>query len=392
MAVGGEHRCNACSRAATIRRVNIIMACARRVAAIVLAFGLCVPASAEDSPYFGLLRARDLTPFGFLRLDMRPAHAIAAPEDTWAFEFELAHQNTWAQSRGVERYLEGLPGRRELGPAELEEIRALPGENYLIDLELAQLDLTIHRKLTGRLGGYFVLSGVSYNGGFLDGAIENFHETFGFDSTGRPAVRRNGVNIVADLRSAQIGLLEKPTSGGMLDPTVGLRYSAAETIRGWNFVAEVAAKLAFRGRKDYLTTGKTDFGVQATLQRFSDHHAWYVSASGVYYDGRTNVMPTGPRIVPTLIVGYERRLTPRTHLVLQGYVSESVFSREETDLPELLDPKFQLSLGIYRRVGRGVLSFGVTENIRNFNNTPDLGLQLGWAYGPALAEADHQDR
>lgn len=390
--MGDSERCISGGQAANIRPVNIIMTGACRATAIALVGVLCVPAYAEDSPYFGLLRARDLTPFGFLRLDMRPAHAIAAPEGTWAFEFELAHQNTWALSRGVERYLKSLPGRRELGPAELAEIRALPGENYLIDLELAQLDLTIHRKLTNRLGGYFVLSGVSYGGGFLDGAIEQFHQAFGFDASGRPAARRYDVNIIADLKSTQIGLLEKPIGAGMLDPTIGLRYSAAETIRGWNFVAEVAAKPAFRGRKDYLSTGKTDFGVQATLQRFSDHHAWYVSASGVYYDGRTNVMPTGPRIVPTLIVGYERRLSPVTHVILQGYAGDSVFSDDETDLPELLDPKFQLSLGVYRRVGRGVLSFGITENIRNFNNTPDLGLQLGWAYGPALAEAVRQDR
>ena len=51
----------------------------------------------------------------------------------------------------------------------------------------------------------------------------------------------------------------------------------------------------------------------------------------------------------------------------------------------LLDPKYQLSLGIYRRMGRGVVSFAFTENLQNFNNTPDVALQLGWAYSPALA-------
>ena len=32
-------------------------------------------ADGDESDYFGLLRARDITPFGFLRLDMRPTHA-----------------------------------------------------------------------------------------------------------------------------------------------------------------------------------------------------------------------------------------------------------------------------------------------------------------------------
>jgi hypothetical protein len=48
--------------------------------------------------------------------------------------------------------------------------------------------------------------------------------------------------------------------------------------------------------------------------------------------------------------------------------------------------KYQLSLGVYRRFGRGVLSFAITENLQNFNNTPDVAMQLGWAYSPALAK------
>ena len=81
----------------------------------------------------------------------------------------------------------------------------------------------------------------------------------------------------------------------------------------------------------------------------------------------------------------ERKLSPETHLVLQGYVSPSIYTRDDTELDELLDMKYQLSIGVYRRFGRGVLSFAFTENLQNFNNTPDVGLQLGWAYSPALA-------
>jgi hypothetical protein len=31
------------------------------------------------------------------------------------------------------------------------------------------------------------------------------------------------------------------------------------------------------------------------------------------------------------------------------------------------------------------MSFAFTENLQNFDNTPDVGLQIGWAYSPALA-------
>ena len=354
-------------------------------ALLVAAMAFGPPARAVEGEFLGLLRARDLTTFGFLRLDMRPAHAIHAPEGTWAIEVELAHQNTWALSSGAREYLDSLSGRRSLGPEEVADILALPGENYVFDMELAELDVTLHYKFTRRWGAYLVLSGVNYSGGFLDSSIEGFHDVFGFDNNGRPSAERNDVNLIADLNNANLQVFDAPTSGGLLDPTVGVRYSSPQQLEGWNFVLEAAAKLALQGEEDFLSTGRTDYGVQATLQRFGDHHAWYVSGSAVYYDGRTGITPTEPQVVPTLVVGYERKLNEKTHLVLQGYVSNSVYSHEDTDLDELLDTKLQLSLGVYRRMGRGVLSFAITENMQNFNNTPDVGLQLGWAYSPALA-------
>ena len=110
-------------------------------------------------------------------------------------------------------------------------------------------------KFTERWGGYLVMSGVNYGGGFMDSLIEDFHDAFGFDNNGRPAVRRNDVNLIADLRNADIGVFNAPTSGGLLDPTIGIRYSGAEQVKGWNFVFEVAAKLALRGTDAFLSTG-----------------------------------------------------------------------------------------------------------------------------------------
>src|SRR5258708_22829929 len=133
---------------------------------------------------FGLLRERDLTPFGFLRLDMRPAHAVWARPGSWAGEVLLGYQNRWAMSPNVEEYLKSLPGRRRLGPADVAAIRALPGEAYLVDLELGLLDVAFHRRLTEHWSVNAIFSGVNYSGGFLDGTIESFHKTFGLSSFG----------------------------------------------------------------------------------------------------------------------------------------------------------------------------------------------------------------
>jgi hypothetical protein len=134
------------------------------VLATIIAFAAASgSAFAAEPGYFSLLRGRDLTPFGLLRLDMRPTHAITAEPGTWAL------------SPQVEKYLTDLPFRRNLGDTELANIRALPGDNYLVDLELAEVDVTYHYKFTRHWGTFLTLSAVSYDGGFIDSAIEAFH-------------------------------------------------------------------------------------------------------------------------------------------------------------------------------------------------------------------------
>lgn len=345
--------------------------------------GVAALALGSDQDQFaGLLRARDLTPFGYLRLDMRPAHAINETHTGWALETELGYQNTWALSPHVEKYLSGLSGRRELGSADVQAIRDLPGENYLVDLELAQLDVTLHYRLAPNWSAYLILSGAHYGGGFLDSTIESFHDTFGFSTFGRTAVARNDTNVILDLKSAQVAELDMPTDGGLLDPTLGVRYSGFKLAPNWHLVVESAVKIPIGGRRELLSTGHYDFGVQATLQRFGNQQAFYLNLAAVYYDGSADFVPTDKQIVPTLIAGYERRVAKNTNVILQTYASPSVFSRDETDLHELRGLKYQASLGVRHLWRNSLLSFAITENLQNLNNTPDIALQLGWSYVP----------
>jgi hypothetical protein len=312
---------------------------------------------------------------------MRPGIAANAAPGDWAVETELAYQNTWALSPAVERYLGDLPYRRELGPEELAAIRALPGENYLLDIELAQLDVTLHRQLTRRLAGYVIVSGAAYGGGFLDSTIESFHDTFGFSTFGRTGAARNDTNVILDLKSAQYATFEAPSDGGLLDPTLGLRYSI-EYASGLKVGLETAAKVPLAGRRTLLSTGRVDAGVQGTVQQSFAIGALHASGSLVYYAGSGGLTPADAQWIPTLVLAYEQRVTRRTNAILQGYVSPSTYRRQETDLDELLATKYQLSLGVRHRRGPYLITFAITENLQNINNTPDIGFQLGWAYIP----------
>ena len=357
----------------------------KRVAVLTTLFAVqAVPASAEDGAFYGPLRSRDLSPFGFLRLDMRPAHAVSIEPGSWAIETEIGYQNTWALSPEVEKYLVGLEssGRRELGPAEMQAIEDLPGENYLLDIETATLDVTVHYKLAPNWTVYGILSAISYQGGFLDSTIEGFHEALGFSSFGRPAVARNQAVLIYDLKAVHIAAMEKPTDGGLTDPTFGFRYSGVRFSPNWQLTLEGAVKIPVAGRRLLLSTGRTDYGLQASLQRLGVRHAFYGNLAAVYYAGTSEPAPQDAQIIPTVIFGYEFKWTAKTNLNIQAYVSNSVYSHKQTDLEDLLGMKYEYSLGLRHRMDNWLLSFGITENVQNVNNTPDIGLQFGVAWIP----------
>ena len=259
-------------------------------------------ADAKDGVFYGLLRSRDLSPFGFLRLDMRPAHAVSLEPGTWAFETELDFQNTWALSPEVEEYLIGLEptGRRRIGPAEVQAIRDLPGDNYMLDLEAATFAFTAHYKLSADWSLYGTLSAVSYTDGFLDSTIEQFHDTFGFSTFGRPAVERGRSTLIYDLKGAQVVLLDQPTDGGFLDPVVGVRYSGLQFSPTWRLTLEAAVKIPWQGKELLLSTGRTDYGLQAALQRIGVRHAFYVNTAAVYYDGASQPAAQDSQVIPTI--------------------------------------------------------------------------------------------
>ena len=112
------------------------------------------------------------------------------------------------------------------------------------------MDVTLNYRFTSHLSGYLITSAVSYDRGFLDGAVERFHDAFALSSYGRPAIARNGVNLIYDLKSSSYASLGRaPTNGGLLDPTIGMRYSGIPLGRSWQLSFEGAVKLALDGER-----------------------------------------------------------------------------------------------------------------------------------------------
>jgi hypothetical protein len=345
--------------------------------------GWSATAIAADSEWHhpGLLRARDLTPFGLFRLDMLPAHTVDARQDSWAFEVQTAYQNTFVLSDNVRDYLEARNiGRRALRPEDAAAILSMPNDAYYVDGEVGLIDLVLHKRIGALWTAYLQIPYIGYGRGALDSTIESFHDRVGFSQQGRDLVARNQFQLVYNVNGSRFSQLNR-SEGGFSDPVLGFRYSLPEPRYGWDVVVELAAKLAVDGERMLLSTGKNDYGTQATLQRTWGRHALYLAGSAVYYAGGPETPADDNQIIPTVIFGYGVGMTPNTTAILQAYASRSTV-QDADDVEELTENKYQLSIGLQQRTGHVLWSFAITENISNFSNTPDIGAQLGIAYLP----------
>ena len=348
-------------------------------AAIALAFlALAATPAQGQAELMGPLRIRDMAPFSLLRLDMLPAHAATGGPGSWAIETEITHTNTFVMSSNVRIYLEGQGERRTLMQADVDRIQSLGEDAYYVDGEFGLLDLTFHYAATHGSSIYLTLPVYDYMGGFLDGTVESFHDTFGLSSSGRAYVDRNRFQAVASFGGQRVAVLGSPVEGGLGDPVLGVRQHWPLGASPWRLVLDGAAKVALGGERPFLSTGSNDYGLQASLQGKLNRQGLYFSASAVRTDGQVLGVPLGSRVIPTLTAAWEVGLTRSSNIIFQLYASESAV--RDTSIEEIRANKYQASLGLRSRRGHLVYGFAVTENLVNFENTPDVGVSLTLAW------------
>ena len=267
---------------------------------------------------------------------MRPAHAVNIETHTFAFEAELGYQNTWALSENVEKYLTSLEtsGRRQIGPAEIEAIRDLPGENYLLDLESATLDMAVHYKISNQWT-FILRDGSVVQGGFLDSTIEGFHDLMGLSSYGRLAP---DAMEFTDLRPQGREVVLTRSTAEARDSSIRLSgcVTAASLPGKWRMSVETAVKAAFerrRGRCCPRAIPTTDCRRRCEGSAIATPCTW-ISRPCTTPGKRCPA--ADKQVIPTIVIGWERQMCARTNMNLQGYASKSVYRPSQTDLDELL--------------------------------------------------------
>jgi len=324
-------------------------------------------------------RIRDLTLPNALVLGLIPVPPETVGRGSWAVELIYSHSNTFQAGGGVREFLRRRGRRDPLSRADVVAILSEFGDDgFYIDGEFGLANFSVHFGLTQDLDVFVNIPYFVFTGGFFDGVIESFHDALGVSQAGRDLVARDQFQILIPYQGGHVALLDRPSSGGFGDPVVGLRYAWPVLSNGWRMGCEAAAKIPVARSEKLLSSGNADYGVQLALGRTWRKNSLVINASYVItgnFDGAPGFEPAN---LPAFNLAYLRRLGARSTVILQLLTAGSIFS--DTTDSSLSDLEFQTTIGVKWRLRNGYVGIAVTENVFNYDNTPDIAAHVSFAF------------
>lgn len=339
------------------------------------------------------LRVRDYTFPSFLVLGFAPMPSAPLGKGNYAFELHGSIINDFQASDAVEEYLAQTRGAgppRPLDQADVQAILALPeGEAFYIDGEYDFADFAYFYGVSNRLDLGLQISALSYTTGRLDSSIFDFHNRFGFGQQGRDYVADDQFQIVfgaGDL--PPIVNLDGAGERGLGDPSFLLRYAFKSRSNGWQYGISAGIKPPLASSERFLSTGSWDYGLQLVADRRFERNALIINISAVKPGPFKQIDNFHLPLLPALHLSFIHlfRRLPNTRLMLQALIAEHPFrDLVDSDLSKL---ETQLTLAVKWNTPLGVIGLGLTENLFNMDNTPDIGLHLSWGL---LVKRNHED-
>lgn len=324
----------------------------------------------------GPLRIREqfLLGMGFLALE--PVAADILPRGRWQLDFIQSATNTWVKSDSVEDVLEARERRDRLG---LEELREIEGNGSRRGIYFA--DGEVYRTTIGlRVGlGAGLLLGVSvpvlsFDGGFADSLIEEFHDTTGFSQSGRLGVPRDAYTVyLRDPEGNEVFRSEEPGTG-LGDVLLSLQRLLVKTAHH-RLSLEGVAKLATGDEEDLYSTGSEDYGAQLLYARYFFRSCFHVNL-GVIRLGDAPLFHLDEQTRLSGLVGWEQAIGRSASVITQVTIAQSPF--EDLDIEGLDEISYLADIGFKKGIGEhSVVFLALSENFLTFGSSADVGLHLG---------------
>lgn len=250
--------------------------------------------------------------------------------------------------------------------------KLLPNETLVIDSESQVLNLAFRRRIGERAEFRIDLPWVGHSGGFLDGAIKDWHSVLGLSNSARETP-----NDRLELRYERDGTTYFDLSTSSSGPG-DVRLSAAYA---WPAVTlRAGVKLPTGDAAELTGSGATDFSVAAYLDRkasFLQRDLEYSGFVGVLVLGEGDVLPDFQRsTVPFGGLALRWHTTEKLALTTQWYVQGSYF---DIDIDEIGGTTLQLGVGADYRFECIAIRLAIAEDIVGAA-APDFALHLSFRY------------
>lgn len=248
-------------------------------------------------------------------------------------------------------------------------------ESYeiLTDMEIGVVTPELQMKIGENLALGFSIPLISYNGGFLDGPLEDYHELGNFPEYGRSLRPKNEFACVVKkdgetwFEAEQHGLHPG-------DSRCDLKYVL--TGNGW-FKSSLLASLKIpTGDEDKgFGSGNVDYGFSLLSQFTRGKMAFYLNPGVIFpSDPDTAGADISYKTMATLFAGLEYIYSPAWSFAAQLNTFTSPLS--DTGIDTLDNPSVELALGLTRSWGRNTrASFAFCEDLSG--PAPDFTVHAG---------------
>ncbi|MGH9797043.1 MAG: DUF3187 family protein, partial [Candidatus Polarisedimenticolia bacterium] len=328
---------------------------------------------------------RNQLPFHLPFLDQTPAAARTVGRGRVSLRVHLTHENTFAATDALIRVFDAddfatWNGRVTRGILEAAASASPDGTAFILDGETTRAVFDVAVGLTPRLDLELSIPLLRHGGGFMDGAIDWYHERLGFPDAGRRGFER-GLFLAGYAGDGESLFLDRQASG-IGDAVVSVRaLLIPQGPRRPALAGGAALKLPTGNPDRLLGSGSTDLGASITLSHRRGRTALH---GGYQHDwlGRWDAAPNVPLDDSrSLFAAWAFTATPRSALVVQLLRSRGVFPhRRENDLGRTAT---EAAVGMRHRVAEDLIfEWSLLENLARDYNTPDFGAFFGLTFEP----------
>lgn len=297
----------------------------------------------------GLFAIPSLSPGHLFRPNITMVAPSYAPQGSWVSFTSVTWANIWDVNQGHYR----IDGEWLFLSSKLSYV---PYDNIEVGLCIP---------VVGRMGG------------FGDGLIEGFHNSFNLRNAGRDRYPRDEMVIEVNPDDGKKVVYEG-SEWGLGDINL---FGSWIVTRGGRIMPCTAIELGITlptGDEDKLLgSGDPGFGMAVLMTKRIGSSRWIANlgASGSYCNRDKTLGIEVNREQFTLLSGLEYEWSSRLSLIMQELMS-SPFAKDFYDLSK---PTNELNAGFKLRIGElGTMEFSVQEDLFNFNNSADFGLHIGY--------------